>query len=187
MKTESILRKLVDSTKTHYWDDGFIGKELMEYLKAGILRLKKESKVTEKMNTEVTEQESGPFHSFLLGPQPSTSQQSDPQPQQSETTSQVKDDEKRKDNKQRVKLSQNQINGLVLKLLSRTASNVTNVTKDITKISQRYDKVDRLNETFRTEMTKANAMLRLTLDKTTETSYSEPKVTKGRDGLKWHA
>jgi hypothetical protein len=46
-------------------------------------------------------------------------------------------------------------------------------------------------------MTKVNAMLRLMLDKTTETSYSEParekeytkkpKVTKGRDGLKWHA
>ncbi len=144
----------------------------VQYLKAGILRLKKESKVTEKMNTEVTEQESGP--------QPSTSQQSDPQ----STTSQVKDDEKRGDNKQRVKLSQNQINGLVLRLLSRTASNVTNVTEDIAVVS---GKVDRLNETFCTEMTKVNAMLRLMLDKTTKTSYSEPKVTKGRDGLKWHA
>ncbi len=173
VKTESILKKLVYSTKTHYWDDGFIGKELMEYLKVGISRLKKESKVTAKMNTEVTEQESGPFDSFLQGPQPSASQpsdpqpqpsdsqpqQSDPQPQQSETISQVKDDKKRKDNKQRVKLSQNQINGLVLKLLSRTASNVTNVSKDIAKISRKYDKVNRLNKTFRTEMIKVNSKM----------------------------
>jgi hypothetical protein len=105
VKTKSILRKLVDSTKTHYWDDGFIGKELMEYLKVRILELRRKPKVTEKTEQqnepqpstsqqkepqsdtlkvtekmEVTEQE--PFRkssSFLVGPQPTTSQQSDPQ------------------------------------------------------------------------------------------------------------
>ncbi len=153
MKTKNILKKLVDSTQTHDWDDSsFICKELSEYLEAGVLRLKKasESKVTKEMDAEVTEQQSEL--------QPSALQQSEPQP----STSQVKDDEKREDNNQRVRLTQNQINGLVLKLLTHTSSSVTSVTKDISVVS---GKLDRLTETFRTEMIKVNSKM----DKLAET------------------
>ncbi len=195
VKTKSILRKLVDSTKTHYWDDGFIGKELMEYLKVGILELKRKPKVetkqqnepqpstsqqsdpqsntlkvTEKMNTEVTEQE--PFRSFLLGPQPTTSQQSDPQPNTLKVTEKMNTEVAKQQNepgtlsvkadKKRPRLSQNQINGLVLKLLSRTTSNVTNVSKNITGVS---GELERLSEAFCTEMIKVNSKM----DKLTET------------------
>ena len=174
VKTKSIVRKLVDSTKTHYWDDGFVGKELMEYLKVRILELRRKLKVTGKTeqqkepqsNTlkvtekmEVTEQESGP--------QPSTSQQSDLQPlkvtekMNTEVAEQQNESDTKVD-KKRVRLSQNQINGLVLKLLSRTTSNVTNVSKDITDVS---GKVKRLNEAFCTEMVKVNSKM----DKLAET------------------
>ncbi len=181
VKTRSILRKLVDSTKTHYWDDGFIGKELMEYLKVGISELKKKPKVetkqqnepqpntsqqtdpqsntvkvAEKMNTE--EQE--PFHSFLSGPQP-TSQQSDPQPNTLKVTEKINTEVIEQQNepdtdKKRPRLSQNQINGLVLKLLSRTTSTVTNVSKNVTGVS---DELKRLSEAFCTEMIKINSKM----------------------------
>ena len=157
MKTKNILKKLVDSTQTHDWDDSsFICKELSEYLEAGVLRLKKayESKVTKEMGAEVTEQQSEPQPNTLQQsePQPNTLQQSEPQP----STSQAKDDEKREDNNQRVRLSQNQINGLVLKLLTHTSSSVTSVTKDICVVS---GKLDRLTETFRSEMIKINSKM----------------------------
>ncbi len=153
MKTKNILKKMVDSTQTHDWDDSsFICKELSEYLEAGVLRLKKasESKVTKEKDEEVTEQQSEL--------QPSALQQSEPQP----STSQVKDDEKLEDNKQRVRLTQNQINGLVLKLLTHTSTSVTDATKDISVVS---GKLDRLTETFRTEMIKVNSKM----DKLAET------------------
>ncbi len=119
-KTESILKKLIRSTKTHYWDDSFIGNELSEYLETGILRLKKGS----EPSMEVVEQQSEP--------QPSTSQQSESQPSTSQV--EVEDDEKRKDNNPLLKLSQSQINGLILKLLSR-------MTKDIALLSSKIDKL----------------------------------------------
>ncbi len=151
VKTKSILRKLVGSAKTHYWDDGFVGNELMEYLKVGILELGKKPKVTEKMDTETTEQENGPPSPV---PTPPLSQQSDPQ--QSETPpSEVKNSEN-PDNKQQVKLSQNQVNGLVLKLLSRTTSNVTSVSKSVTGVS---DELKRLSEAFHSEMINVNSKM----------------------------
>ncbi len=182
VKTKSILRKLVDSTKTHYWDDGFIGKELMEYLKVGISELKKKPKakqqnepqpstsqqsdphllkITEKMDTE--EQE--PFRSFLSGPYPTT-QQSDPQPNTlkvaEKTNTGVAEQQNKsgtlmvKADKKRPRLSQNQINGLVLKLLSRTTSNVTSVSKNITGVSA---ELKGLSEAFHTEMIKVNSKM----------------------------
>ena len=174
IKTKSILKKLVQSTETHYWDDSFIGKELSEYLEAGVLRLKKasESKVTKEPSTEVVEQQSEPQASTSQQsePQPSTSQQSEPEPnasQQSEpqpSTSQVKveDVEKQEDNNMRVKLSQNQVNGLILKLLSHVSVSVTSMGKDIAVLS---NKMDRVAES----MTKNIADLSSKMDKVTET------------------
>ena len=167
VKTRSILRKLVDSTKTHYWDDGFVGKELMEYLKVRILELRRKLRVTEKTEQqkepqsdtkevaeemEVTEQESEP--------QPGTSQQSDPQPlkvTEKMNTEACESESDMKGVKRQPKLGQ--INGgLVLKLLSRATSNVSNVSKDITYIKK-------LNETFCEEIAKINSKM----DKLTET------------------
>ncbi len=137
IKTKSILKKLIQSAGTHYWDDSFIGKELSEYLEAGVLRLKKvsESEVTKELSAEVVEQQSEPQPSTSQQsePQPSTSQQSEPQP----STSQVKveDDEKQEDNK--LQLSKSQINGLILKLLSHVSVSVTSMTKDIAVFSSK--------------------------------------------------
>ncbi len=153
MKMKNILKKMVDSAQTHDWDDSsFICKELSQYLEAGVLRLKKasKSKVTKKMDGEVTEQQSELQQNVL--------QQNEPQP----STSQAKDDEKLEDNKQRVRLTQNQINGLVLKLLTHTSTSVTDATKDIGVVS---GKLDILTETFRTEMFKVNSKM----DKLAET------------------
>jgi hypothetical protein len=68
--------------------------------------------------------------------------------------------------------------------------NVTNMGKDIAIVS---GKTDRITESIAQNF----VVLSGKMDKTTETSYSEParekeytkkpKVTKGRDGLKWHA
>ena len=97
VKTESILRKLAGSTKTHYWDDGFVGNELMEYLKVGFLELGRKPKVTKKMDTETTEQEEN-------GPTPPPSPVPTPPLQQSKTpSSEVKNGEN-PDNRQQVKL-----------------------------------------------------------------------------------
>ena len=184
LKTKSVLRKLVDSTKTHYWDDGFIGEQLTKYLMVGILMVKKNPKQKNEPQSstsqqsdplpntpEVTEQEpfckSRPFQSFLSGPHPVTSQQSDPQPttkmEVSENESDIQCDKAKMEvsengsvDKKRPRLTQNQINGLVLKLLSRTASNVTSVSKNVTGVS---DEVKRLSEAFHTEMTKVNSKM----------------------------
>ncbi len=175
IKTESILKKLIRSAGTHYFDDSFIGKELLKYLEAGVLRLKKvsESKVTKEPSMEVVEQQSEPQPSTSQQsepqpstsqqsePQPSTSQQSEPQPstsQQSEpqpSTSQVKveDDEKQEDNNPLMKLSESQINGLILKLLSHVSVSLKSMTKDIAVLTSKMDKVtskmDKVTETFR--------------------------------------
>ncbi len=184
LKTKSVLRKLVDSTKTHYWDDGFVGEQLTKYLKVGILMLKKKPKQKNEPqpstsqqsdphpNTpEVTEQEpfckSGPFQSFLSGPHPVTSQQSDPQPttkmEVGKNESDMQGDKTKMEvsengsvDKKRPRLSQNQINGLVLKLLSRTTSNTSSVSKNITGVG---DELKRLSETFRAEMIKVNSKM----------------------------
>ena len=76
--------------------------------------------------------------------------QNHPQP----STSQVKNDEKQQDNNQRVRLTQNKVNGLVLKLLTHISSDVTSVTRDVGVVS---GKLDRLTETFRTEMININS------------------------------
>ncbi len=178
VKTKSILRKLVDSTKTHYWDDGFIGKELMEYLKVGILELRKKPKVKQQSEPQATTsqqtvphekmgtEEQEPFRSFLSGPYSAT-QQSDPQPNPlkvaEKTNTEVAEQQNGSD-KKRPRLSQNQINGLVLKLLSRTTSNVTSVSKNITGVS---DELKGLSEAFHTEMIKVNSKM----DKLAEQLY----------------
>ncbi len=134
IKTKNILKKLIDSTGTHYWDDSFIGKELSKYLEAGVLRLNKasESKVTKEPSMEVVEQQSEP--------QPSTSQVK------------VEDDEKQEDNNPRMKLSQSQVNGLILKLLSHVSVSVKSMTKDIAVLTSKMDqvtsKMDKVAETF---------------------------------------
>ncbi len=204
IKTKSILKKLVQSTRTHYWDDSFVGKELSEYLEAGILRLTRytitflsqktkakgqgesvsESEATKQSGMEVVEQQSEPSALQQNEQQPSTSQQSEPQT----STLQVKveNDGKQKDSNPVLKLCQNQINGLILKLLSRVSVNVTNMGKDIAIVN---GKTDRITESI----AKNFVVLSGKMDKT---SYSEPagekeytkelKVTKGRNGLKWY-
>ncbi len=146
----------------------------MEYLKVRILKLRRKLKITEQNEPppstsqqkesqsdtlkvteemEVTEQESEP--------QPSTSQQSDLQPlkvTEKMNTEACENESDIKGDKKRPRLSQNQINGLILKLLSRTTSNVTAVSKDITDIKK-------LNETFCEEMVKINSKV----DKLTKT------------------
>ncbi len=106
---------------------------------------------------------------------PVTSQQSDPQSatkmKVSENESNMQGDktktevgENRSVDKKRPRLSQNQINGLVLKLLSRTTSNVTSVSKNITGVS--YE-LKGLSEAFCTEMIKVNSKM----DKLAEQLY----------------
>ena len=139
VKTKSILKKLAGSTKTHYWDDGFVGNELTEYLKVGFLELGKSPKVIKKTDTETTKQEGD-----------------DPTPPPS--------DVKNGENKRQVKLSQNQVNSLVLRLLTRTASNVTGVSKSVTGVS---DELKSLSEAFRSEMINVNSKM----DKLAEQLY----------------
>ncbi len=127
VKTRSIVKKLIKSTKTHHWDDGYVGNELMEYLKVRIHEVRKEvakqpKEVAEKM--EVTEQESEP--------QPSTSQP--PKVTEHRSESDVREQPKR-----------TQVSGSpILKLLLRTASNVSELSKtlseEIAKINGRMNK-----------------------------------------------
>ena len=190
MRTKNILKKLVGSTQTHGWDDdSFICKELSEYLKVGVLRLKKvsESEATKQSSMEVVEQQNDPNVLQQNEQQPCTSQQNKSQT----NTMQVRaeNDEKQKDSNPVLKLCQNQINGLILKLLSRVSVNVTNMGKDIAIVN---DKTDRITESIAQNF----VVLSGKMDKTAETSYSEPvgekeyakelKVTKGRNGLKWY-
>ncbi len=163
VKTKSILRKLINSTKTHYWDNGFVGNELMEYLKVRILELRKRLKVTEPQNEqqskevtvkmEVTEQESEP--------QPCTSQQGGPQPLKVTAKTEVIEQQNESEItsvKKQPKLAQVS-GGLILKLLSRTTSNVSNIGKDVMymkklsetlceEIAKINDKMDKLAKTL---------------------------------------
>ncbi len=125
VKTKSILKKLVESTKTHYWDGGYVGNELMEYLKLGFSELGKSSK-----KTKTTEQkEDDPPPPPLPPPPP-------PPPPPSPT-----------------KLSENQVSGLLLKLLTRTTFNVAGVCKSVTRVS---DELRVLSEAFCDGMTGIN-------------------------------
>ncbi len=160
VKTKSVLRKLVESTKTHYWDDSFVGNELMEYLKAGISELGKKLKVTGQENELQTDTE-GVSVKMDVGsesqsntPQQSDPQQSDPQPlkEKTEVTKQR--------NEPKIAVGQPKLTrvsgGLILKLLSRTTSNVIGISKNVTGVS---DELKRLSEGFRTEMIKVNSKM----------------------------
>ncbi len=158
VKTKSILKKLAGSTKTHYWDDGFVGNELMEYLKVGFLELGRKPKVTKKMDTETTEQEKDD-----PTPPPPSQVPISPLQQSKAPSSEVKNSEN-PDNRQQAKLGQNQVEGLVLKLLSCTASNVTSISKSVTGVSNELKK---LSEGFSAEMVNVNSKM----DKLAEQLY----------------
>ncbi len=143
VKTKSILKKLARSAKTHYWDGGFVGNELMEYLKVGFLELGKSPKVIKK----TAEQEGGDI------PPP-------PPPPPPPSPSDVKNSE----NGQQVKLNQNQVNGLVLRLLTRASSNVIGVSKSVTGVS---DELRSLSEAFGDQMINVNSKI----DKLAEQLY----------------
>ena len=126
VKTKSILKKLAGSTKTHYWDGGYVGNELMEYLKLGFSELRKSSK-----KTKTTEQKEDDPPPPPLPPPPPP-----PPPPPSPT-----------------KLSENQVSGLLLKLLTRTTFNVAGVCKSVTRVS---DELRVLSEAFCDGMTGIN-------------------------------
>ncbi len=131
VKTKSILRRLAGSTRTHHWDGGYVGYELMEYLKLGFSELRKSPK-----RSKTTEQkEDGP----PLPPPPPPP----PSP---------------------VKLSENQVNGSLLKLLARTALGVAGVCKSVTHVS---DELKALSEAFCDEMININSKM----DKLAEQLY----------------
>ncbi len=139
VKTKSILGKLAGSTKTHYWDGGYVGNELMEYLKAGFSELEKSSKVTKKAKT--TKQREGnppppppppPHHHHHHHHHPTTTTTPPPPPPPPPPPSPVK-------------LSENQVSSLLLKLLTRTTFNVTGVCKSVTRVS---DELRVLSELF---------------------------------------
>ena len=46
VKTKTILRRLTGPIETYHWDGGFIGNELVEYLKLGFLELRESLKKT---------------------------------------------------------------------------------------------------------------------------------------------
>ncbi len=137
VKAKSILKKLINSTKTHYWDDGYVGNELMECLKVRIHEVRKEvtkrqpKEVAEKM--EVTEQESEP--------QPSTSQP--PKVTAKTEVTERRSEPEITDVKEQPKRTQVS-GGLILKLLLRTASNVSEfgetLSEEIAKVNGRMDK-----------------------------------------------
>ncbi len=116
VKTKSLLKKLVESTKTHVhsWDDCYLSKELSEYLEAGLLRLKKQaqSKTTKQPSMEVVDQQSEP--------EPSTSQQSE--------SLQEEGDVSQEDNNLALSERQMQMSGLILKILTHVSVGVTNMT-----------------------------------------------------------
>ncbi len=155
VKTKSIPKKLTGSTKTHYWDGGFVGNELMEYLRVGFLELGKSPKVTKK--TETVKQEGD---DLAPRPPPPSPPPPPPPPPPSPSPSDVRNS----DNRQQVRLNQNQVNGLVLRLLTRTMSNVTGVSKSVTGVS---DKLKNLSEAFCGQMINVNSKM----DKLAEQLY----------------
>ena len=134
VKTKSVLRRLAGSTRTHHWDGGYVGNELMEYLKVGFSELRKSPKSSKTIEREEDD------------PQPPLPPPPPPPPSSP------------------VKLSQNQVNGLLLKLLARTALNVTGVCKSVMGVS---DELKTLSEAFRDEMTNIDSKM----DKLAEQLY----------------
>ena len=132
VKTKTILRRLAGPTETYPWNGGYVGNELMEYLKLGFSELRESSKKTKTIG----QREDG------LPPPPPP-----PPPPPSP-----------------VKLSENQVNSLLLKLLARTALNVTGVCKSVTSVS---DELRVLSEAFCDEMTNINSKM----DKLAEQLY----------------
>ncbi len=116
VKTKSILRRLAGSTETYSCNGGYVGNELMEYLKLGFSELGKSSK-----KTKTTEQK-----------------EDDPPPPPPPSP---------------VKLSENQVSSLLLKLLTRTTFNVAGVCKSVTRVS---DELRVLSEAFCDGMTNIN-------------------------------
>ena len=114
----------------------------MEYLKVGFLELGKSPKVIKK--TETVEQEGDGIPPPPPPPSPS--------------------DVRNSDNRQQVKLNQNQVNGLVLRLLTRTASNVIGVSKSVTGVS---DELRSLSEALCDQMINVNSKM----DKLAEQLY----------------
>ena len=129
IKTKSILRRLAGSTETYPCNGGYVGNELMEYLKLGFSELRESSK---RIKT-VEQREDDP-------PPP-------PPPPPSP-----------------VKLSENQVNSLLLKLLARTTFGVAGVCKSVTSVS---DELKVLSEAFCDEMTNINSKM----DKLAEQLY----------------
>ncbi len=138
VKTKSILKKLAESTKTHGWDGGYVGNELMEYLKVGFSELRESLK-----RIKTTERE----RDDPLPPPPPSSP---------------------------VKISPNERNDLLLKLLMRTTFNlkllmratfnVAGVCKSVTGVS---DELKILSQAFCDEMTNVNSKV----DKLSEQLY----------------
>ena len=124
VKTKSILRRLAGPTETYPCDGGYVGNELMEYLKLGFLELRESSKKTKTVEQREDD---------LPPPSP-------------------------------VKLSENQVNRLLLKLLARTTLNVTGVCKSVTSVS---DELRALSKAFCDEMTNINSKM----DKLAEQLY----------------
>ena len=155
VKTRSILKKLINSTKTHYWDNGFVGNELMEYLKVRILELRERLKVTEQQDEQQSKEvtEKMEVAKQENEPQPSTSQ-----PLKVTTKTEVIEQRNKSEItgvKKHPKLAQVS-GGLILKLLSRTTSNVSSISKNITGVS---DELKRLSEAFCAEMGKVNSKM----------------------------
>ena len=131
VKTKAILRRLAGPTEKYPWNGGYVGNELVEYLKLGFLELRESSK-----KTKTVEQRGDDLPPPPPPPPP-------PSP---------------------VKLSRNQVNSLLLKLLARTTLNVTGVCKSVTGVS---DELRALSEAFCDEMTNINSKM----DKLAEQLY----------------
>ncbi len=127
VKTKSILRRLAGPTETYPCNGGYVGNELMEYLKLGFSELRESSRKTKTVEQREDD----------LPPPPP------PSP---------------------VKLSENQVNRLLLKLLARTTLNVIGTRKSVTSVS---DELRVLSEAFCDEMTNINSKM----DKLAEQLY----------------
>ena len=142
VKTKSVLRRLAGSTRTHHWDGGYVGNELMEYLKVGFSELRK----SPKSSKTIEQKEDDPQPPLPPPPPPSSP----------------------------VKLSPNECDDLLskllmrttfnLKLLTRTTFNVAGVCKSVMGVS---DELKTLSQAFCDEMTNINSKV----DKLSEQLY----------------
>ncbi len=142
VKTKSVLRRLAGPTETYHWDGGFVGYELMEYLKLGFSELRESSRRAKTVGQRGDDLPPPPLPPLPPSPPP-------PPPSPSPSP---------------VKLSENQVNGLLLKLLARTTFGVAGVCKSVTRVS---DELRVLSEAFRDEMTNINSKM----DKLAEQLY----------------